>query len=394
MRRVLWLVGLIIVVLSVGRLWLASSYASHPATALDIAPSQSSVSSLQSSLRPWPTWTPIPTPISPTATPIPDLSGSKLDQFPFETCVTSWCEEYYNGYWQGGPLGNMVNARRSSEIDYYWGLDNPMSGVNREDWAARYRRRVRLHTPGIYTFYVYHDDGVKVLMNNVSVFGDSLWGELGPSVPKFNYFRREVLGNQDLDIEIMFFDHAGVAILKFWWEFEPSCQLQPGGQDCQRFPNYFSGWRGEYFNSPNYPTAWPSGVTAEWPVNLYNNLTVIRDDRSSGPDVPGQEGDGLYFDWGLGSPAGGIPDDYFTARWTRKLQFAGGFYRFYYRVDDGGRLKIDDRYVIDQWRSANQATGPNTYTYDTYLAPGDHTIVAEYQELVGGATIRLWWEAR
>ncbi len=345
-------------------------------------------------VTPWPTWTPIPTPVLPTATPVDDLGPGKTSQFPFETCVDSWCEEYYNAYYQGGPTGAMVNARRSSQIDYYWGLDRPMDSVNREDWSARFRRRVRIFTPGIYRFYVFHDDGVKVLINNVSIFGDSLWGDLGPNVPEFNYFRYEVPGDQNLDIEILYFDHGGVAELKFWWEFEPSCQIDAQGSDCRRFPNFFAGWRGEYYNSDNYPTSWPSGVTPKWSVGLYNNLFVVRDDRPSGPDFPGQQGEGLYFDWGVGSPAGGISNDHFSVGWTRTLQFAGGFYRFYLRVDDGGRLKIDDRYVIDQWRAAGAAQGPTTYTYDTYIAPGNHTIRAELQELFGSATIRLWWEAR
>jgi hypothetical protein len=386
-RSILWFIPLLMLTVVAPLVWLTGNR--HATASPDNPTLQSPVSSL---LTPWPTWTPIPTPRV-AATPESETLG-KVGQFPFETCVISWCEEYYNGYWQGGVLGDMVNSRRSSEIDYYWGLERPMSNVNREDWSARMRRRVRIFTPGIYRFYVYHDDGVKVLINNVSIYGDSLWGDIGPNVPKFNFFRFEVLGNQDLDIELLYFDHIGVGMLKFWWEFEPSCQIQPGSADCQRFPNYFSGWRAEYYNSANYPTVWPTGVTPEWTLNLYNNLHVVRDDRASGPDFPGQEGEGIYFDWGLGSPAGGISEDYFSARWTRDIEFAGGFYRFYLRVDDGGRLAIDNQYVIDQWRPVGGGSGPVTYTIDRYMTPGFHRMKVEFQEIVGGATVRFWWEVR
>lgn len=350
---------------------------------------------------PWPTWTPIPTPASPAVVkavaldaPLVATGDAKTGQFPFETCVESWCEEYYNDYFQGGPAGPMINARRSREIDYYWGLDNPMSGVNAESWSARFRRRVRIITPGIYRFYIYHDDGVKVLVNNVSIFGDSLWGDIGPNVPSFNFFRQEVPGNQDLDIEIQYFDHIGSAYLKFYWQFEPSCQIDAQSPDCQRFPNYFAGWRGEYYNSANYARIWPANVPPVWPDSVSNNLVVVRDDRPSGPDFPGEEGEGLYYDWGLGSPAGGISTDYFSARWTRSVQLPGGYYRFYLRTDDGARLIIDGVTYIDKWRPEGSPQAATTFTSDIYLSPGNHTIQVEYQELVGSATLRLWWDLR
>lgn len=352
------------------------------------------------SVTPWPTRTPNPTPLASEATgraleaPLVATGDAKTGQFPFETCADTWCEEYYNEFWQGGPTGGMVNARRSREITYYWGLDRPMDNVDRDGWAARFRHRVRISTPGIYRFYIYHDDGIKVLINNVSIFGDSLWGDIGPSVPFFNFFRHEVLGNQDLDIEIQFFDSGGTAMLKFWWEFEPSCQIDPTSVDCRRFPNHFSAWRAEYFDSPNLTTGWPEGVSPVWPNTVNNNLVVVRDDRHSGPDFPGQDGPGLYFDWGLGAPAGGVSDDAFAARYSRVIQFGGGHYRFNLRVDDGGRLIIDGNTVIDQWRAANSPRAATTYPIDLYLSPGDHHIVVEFQELVGSATVRLWWEAR
>ena len=359
---------------------------------------------------PWPTWTPMPTPEVPLPTPtaLPSTAGeAKLAQFPFETCVISWCEEYYNGFDQGGPIGGIVAARRSNEISYYWRLDSPMAGINADGWAARYRRRVRLITPGVYRFYIYHDDGVKVLVNNVAVWpNDELWSPSGTPTT-FDYFRRDVRGNEDLDIEIQFYDRVGIAYLRFWWEFEPSCELDPAGEDCQRFPLFFSGWRGEYFNSPNYPTdRWDE---AAWGQFEANNLTVIRDDRTSGPDEPGQPGEGIYFDWALAPPASGINAEGFMARWTRRVQFAGGNYRFYLRTDDGGRLWIGSgsslawpynnmTLLINDWRCRSTAgcqyAPPHTVIRDVYLKPGDYVIRVDLHDILGSATVRFWWEAR
>ena len=350
---------------------------------------------------PPPTWTPIPTPDT-TGRPKLDAPAPPLDkasQFPFDQCVNWWCEEYYNDFWQGGPAGDRVNSRNDrNEIDYYWGLDRPMSNVDTDYWAARFRRRIRIQTPGVYRFFIFHDDGIKVLINNRSIWPrDELWGAIGPNVPSFHFFRWDVYANQDLDIEIQYFDAEGVAFLKFWWAFEPSCQIDPAGGDCARFPLTFPNWRAEYFNNPNCPTAWPSGLRPQdrpWDVDLYYNQLVVRDEDGSGPDYVGQPGEGLFFDWGLGPPIGNLSDEAFSTRFTRQIQFSGGNYRFYLRVDDGGRLWIDGQRVIDQWRACNAYTAPNTYIYDTYLAPGTHEVRVEQQELIGAATVRFWWESR
>lgn len=360
----------------------------------------------------WATLTPIPTPVMPTATPaiLPaELTGKGMtgpqDYLPFETCINLWCEEYYNGYNQGGPIGPAVYQRYGSDsIDYYWGLDKPISQVDRADnWAGRFRRRVRIATPGAYNLCIYHDDGIKVNVNNQPIFYDDLWGSIGPGVPYFSYATISNDGNQNLDIEILYFNSGGIAFLKFWWEYQwantTPCQgPPPGNLTSGRFVATANSWHGEYYNSPNYyapnPNGWPSvpGFVPVWPSGLYNNLVLVRDDPTNGPDYIGQPGEGLYFDWGLGSPGPGINADGFSVRWSRAVQFAGGFYRFYLRVDDGGVLYVDGNAIINQWRTAAKPQAPTTYTVDIYLPPGSHSLSVEYQEIIGSATVRFWWE--
>ena len=71
---------------------------------------------------------------------------------------------------------------------------------------------------------------------------------------------------------------------KFWWERERS----------------FSGWKGHYWTNQG----------------LEGNPLLVRDD----PQVS--------FDWQMGGPGGGIPDDHFSARWTRTTYLQAGTYRF------------------------------------------------------------------
>ncbi len=358
----------------------------------------------------WPTWTPIPTTVLPTATPavLPPQPAQKSlnapdDYLPFETCINLWCEEYYNDFNPGGPIGPAVYQRYGSDtINYYWGLSKPVDQVNRQDfWAARFRRRVRIATPGTYRVCMYHDDGIKVIINTQPMTGDNWWGNIGPGLDYFHYFRLVVNGNENLDIEIQYYNGGGTGFLKFWWEYEfantmPPCQGAPAGNlDSGRYQATGNSWKAEYYNSPNYPapnpSGWPTGVVPVWSGGLYNNLVLVSDDPASGPDYMGQPGEGLYFDWGLGSPAPGINSDYFSIRWSRRAQFSGGFYRFFLRVDDGGVLYVDGTAIINQWRGPT-AVVPATYTVDIYLTPGYHTLSVEYQELVGSASVRFWWE--
>jgi hypothetical protein len=93
------------------------------------------------------------------------------------------------------------------------------------------------------------------------------------------------------------------------------------------------------------------------------------------------------FDWGEGRPAINIPNDYFSVRWTRQVDFTGGAYHFTVTADDGVRLFIDNDQVIDEWH-VNPGV---TFTADRYLAAGPHRVRVEYYDAGGRAMIKLDW---
>jgi hypothetical protein len=83
-----------------------------------------------------------------------------------------------------------------------------------------------------------------------------------------------------------------------------------------------------------------SGLTAEYfsGTNL-SNLAFARVDPN------------INFNWGNGSPGGGVPSDSFSVRWTGKIQprYTEG-YTFHLTVNNGCRLWIDGQLIIDKWR--------------------------------------------
>ncbi len=119
-------------------------------------------------------------------------------------------------------------------------------------------------------------------------------------------------------------------------------------------------WKGEYWNNQN----------------LSGAVNKCRNDAN------------INFDWQGGSPDGSISNDHFSARWTRRLPFDSGRYRFKTISDDGIRVWVDGHNVIDAW--VNQA--PTPHSGEITLSSGDHDVKVEYFENGGGAVAKLGWE--
>lgn len=97
------------------------------------------------------------------------------------------------------------------------------------------------------------------------------------------------------------------------------------------------------------------------------------------------------FGWTLNSPARGIPFDWYSARWTGTLSVpASGVRRLGVEGNDGYRLWLDGRLVVDNWgKESYRAT-----LADVNLAPGSsHEIRLEFFESAGSARVKLVWDA-
>lgn len=130
------------------------------------------------------------------------------------------------------------------------------------------------------------------------------------------------------------------------------------------------------------PTPNPGVTITDWRGEYWTNKNL------AGPPALIRNDPAVNFDWDLESPDPAIPVDYFSARWTRRLFFAAGTYRFYTRTDDGVRLFIDGALLIDKW----VIQSPTTYAADVYLSEGTHEIRMDYFEETGGAVAILSWQ--
>jgi hypothetical protein len=121
-----------------------------------------------------------------------------------------------------------------------------------------------------------------------------------------------------------------------------------------------NGLLGQYFNSSNF-----------------TNLALTRRDGT------------VNFNWGNGSPASQVRSDNFTVRWTGQvLPTTSGNYTFYTRADDGVRLWVDGKLIVNNWTV--HPTTENSGTVNL-TAGKKYNIKLEYFESGGGAVSSLHW---
>ena len=320
----------------------ATATPSQTETATETAPPPASTATA-TARPPWRTPTPYPQPpiIIPTSaqpwptTVLPAPTAVPPTAVP-PIVVTDWRGEYFASI---NPYGQPALIRNDRTIDFNWGVGSPAPGLPADNFSARWTRQVEFDT-ATYRFYLTVDDGARVWVDGQIVMDEWYDG----SVRQLYADRALTRGMHTVHVE--YYEHLGGAQIKLWWE--------------RLAPMPIPDWMGEYWANPS----------------LAGNPTLIRNDWA------------VDFDWEWGSPAPGLPADGFSARWSRQMVFTPGPYRLFVQSDDGARLYVDGRLVIDQWHDAT-STAP--YSVDLTLG-GTHSLRVEYYEHSGWALIRFWWQ--
>ncbi|NBC84466.1 MAG: DUF4968 domain-containing protein [Bacteroidetes bacterium] len=97
----------------------------------------------------------------------------------------------------------------------------------------------------------------------------------------------------------------------------------------------------------------------------------------------------IDFHWGNSSPENAVPDDNYSIRWSGQVKTdEAGEYMFVLSTDDGSRLWLDNKLIIDNW-----VVGKPGGNYATINLEANHTysIRFEYHEATGEAHAHLGW---
>ncbi len=270
---------------------------------------------------------------APTATPVPPSPApSPTTPAP----GAAWRGEYWaNAYLTGSP----AVYRNTNNIDFDWGWDSPDAGLPVDGFSARWSGEFNMQE-ATYRFHVLVDDGARVYIDDKLILDEWRQGQLREVTVEYPVTR----GQHTVWVE--YYEYLGHARIHFWWEKLAA-------------PSY-PQWKGEYWSLPS-----PNG-----PAEL------IRNDSS------------IDFDWDTQSPAVGISEDEFSARWTRTIDLSAGSYRFYLVVNDGGRVRLDGTLIIDEWHDG----ALRSVSFDSTVQGGNHTLQVEYYDRTGAAEIHFWWE--
>ena len=245
-------------------------------------------------------------------------------------------------YWSNVSLtGDAVITRTDETLDFDWGDGSPDTGIPADRFSASWERHLNISADesGHYIFTAVVDDGVRLSVDGTLLI-DS-WIEQAET----SYQARLFLSEGQHLIRVEYLELTGDASISVSWEREPD------------LPTTY--WRGEYFNNSS----------------LEGTPQTTRNDAR------------IDFDWGEGSPLAGINQDGFSVRWSRSLQLPAGDYRFSATVDDGVRLFIGERTLIDAW----QAQPSTTHAQLIYLDGDPVSVRMEYFEGTGEAEARLSW---
>jgi hypothetical protein len=261
------------------------------------------------------------------------------------TSVTDpqWQVRYYNNI---NLTGSPVVTRSEPDPNYSNVLTNFAPGVGPDNFSARFERYVDVPI-GTYRFTVTADDGVRIYVDGALILDQ--WKDQGPTT----YVKDISLATGFHLVTVDYFDKSQFATLQL--------TFAPAPASPQPTPTIaLDTWKGEFWNNTTL-TGSPSYTT------FYNEIN---------------------FDWASGSPAQRVPADNFSARFTRSLNLAPGTWRFTVTFDDGARLFINNRQLINRWTEG----ALRSYYYDIYLPGGATDVRLEYFELTERAVAKLTYQ--
>jgi VCBS repeat-containing protein len=250
--------------------------------------------------------------------------------------ITHWKGEYFdNRSLDGSP----ALIRNDKNVDFDWGRGAPADGLPSDNFSARWTRTLEFDA-AIYRFSVSSDDGVRLWIDDRLVIDE--WSDSGSNRESVDI---AMVSGKHL-IEVEYYERNGDADISLSWK---KVTIDDSAQWVARF----------WFNRQR-DSKWALVKTASE----------------------------IDYDWGSKSPVLGIPEDDFSASWTRSFEFEPGQYRFSLTADDGVRLYLDDSLLIDEW---HDASADKTYTVEQEIS-GSHKMQVLFYEHKGNARIEFDWE--
>lgn len=273
------------------------------------------------------------------------------DIVPFD----SWLAYYYPNDSIGGKpaFGKVLKPQGeygTLRDDHAYG--SPDSSIPADNFSARYITAKHLKA-GDYILRTTADDGVRVYVDGVKVIDRWDAGNNLENTVKLN-IKDNVNGQSSNEkdthwIEVEYLEKSGKANVDF--------SIVPFEDEST------DSWLGEVFSNKDL-----------------KGTPVVIGGKSSKEKI-----NAINFDWGENAPVSGVPSDNFSTRFTKEVKLDGGEYYFKTNSDDGVRVYLDDKLVIDSWGSSWGEDRTNTVS----IASGTHTFKVEHYDGTGNAKLNF-----
>jgi N-acetylmuramoyl-L-alanine amidase len=263
-----------------------------------------------------------------------NLGGAVAKLGWWEYCRGCYRAEYFNNKTLSGLP---ILVRFEDSINHDWGNGSPDPMIGADNFSARWTGRFDFEARD-QTFTATADDGVRVWVDDQPLIDG--WLDQAPTT--YQATRSLTAGAHTVRME--YYERLGGAVAKLSWM--AACPL------------------------------------GEYRADYFNNKTL-----SGSPALSRCEAAPLSYDWKSGSPAPGVNADGFSVRWSGTFAFAADVYTFKAIADDGIRLWVDGKPLLDKW--LDQA--PTAYRASRSLAAGTHVVRIEYYEAAGGAVAGVEW---
>jgi len=251
--------------------------------------------------------------------------------------------EFSGCYYEGKDFSDLLFTRTDPVIDFNWGNSSPDSVLPADNFSVVWEGTFDFEA-GNYNFITTADDGVRLYVDDQLLINQ--WKNQAATT----YTAAKTLSSGKHSIKMEYYEEGGQAVARLSWT-----KLLP---------------------------------IVSCPGPAYNVFTVCYYDNIDFTNlVATSTVSAIDFNWGNSSPSPSVQPDTFSARWQGNFDFTTGTYEFTATADDGVRLYLDGRLLIDQWKDQSAAT----YKATTTVSSGSHLLRMDYYENGGQASSRLSW---
>lgn len=265
--------------------------------------------------------------------------------------ISQFMVQYYNN---PELSGTPVTTLMQDDISQDWENSSAINELPSDNFSLRATKIIQTDQ-AIYRFAAAADDAIRVIIDGETII--DTWSQVKADPQIIDI----ALASGQHDLWIEYKDVSAEAFLIFEYQEVQTQNPQPASSSTPieqtTVLNETKTFKAEYF--PNH--------------SLQGKPALVKDHKD------------ISFDWQQDSPDQQIPSDNFSVRWTKNQYFDQGTYTFATTTDDGVKLYLDDKLIINQWHDNDS----DSYHATHEITKGLHQIVMEYYDNSGKATAKL-----